>query len=60
MKTLKFFILTVSLLLLASLCAGVYVWYEVQEYERAIRAPQLLDVSVDMGSDSREEDGVLE
>jgi hypothetical protein len=43
MNSLKVFIVVTACLLFLALALGVYVWYAVQQYERAIREPHKSD-----------------
>ena len=60
MRSIKIFITIVSILLLSAIGAGIYVWYEVQTYQKALRKPQQFDVSTQVKSSQTPVETVLE
>jgi hypothetical protein len=60
MRSLKIFIVIVSILLFTAVGAGVYVWYEIQTYQKELRKPQQFDASTKVESSQISAPTVLE
>lgn len=48
MKSVKMYLLVVSSLLCIAIGLGIYVWYNVQKYDREIKYPQGIDTQAEV------------